>query len=74
MNLVDRIDKIEGVEKSYWDGMKERLSIYYDEATPYQDVNIRIQKELTSVRLLDSVKNILFISTPKGVMGYKDET
>ncbi|MCK4624347.1 MAG: DNA adenine methylase [Phycisphaerae bacterium] len=63
-NITDRIDKLEGVEKTFFkDG---KLTVYYDETDSKDAVSIRIQKELANSRLPDSVDEIVAISTEKG--------
>ncbi len=67
--ITDRIDKIEGVEKSYWEG--EELTVYYNGTLPKDTINVRVQKELADNRLLDSVKKINLYYAEKGT--FRDE-
>ncbi len=62
--ITDSLDKLEGVEKTFF--KDDTLSVFFDETVSKDAVNIRIQKELADKRLLDSVKTIKFLSTPKG--------
>lgn len=70
--ITDRIDKVEGVEKSYW--RDQELTVYYDENVPKDAINIRVQKELADNRLLDSVKKINLLSTEKGTFKEAEPT
>lgn len=62
--ITDRIDNLDGVEKTFW--KEGELTVYYDEKIPKDTINLRVQKDLTDNRLLDSVKTIKLLSTEKG--------
>ena len=34
MNIVDRINKISGVEETHWDSAQNRLVVYYSDSIP----------------------------------------
>jgi len=64
IRITDRIDRIEGVEKTFW--KKGELTVYYDESVPKDAINVRVQKELADRGLRDSIKTIKLLSTEKG--------
>ncbi len=66
MKITDRINKLSGVEKSFWNGESQELTIYYDETIPPINVQVRVSKQLADVQLQDSVRNIKFLSIKKG--------
>lgn len=64
--LTDQLDKLPGIEKTYWKGDTSTLTVYYDQATGKDTANIRVQNYLKENQLRDSVETIKLISTPKG--------
>ena len=64
--ITDRIDKLNGVEKTYWDGKNLKLTVYYDEKIPKDVIQVRVAKELSDNALTDAVPKITFLSTEKG--------
>lgn len=64
--LTDQLDKISGIEKTYWRPDTSTLTVYYDEAIPKDAANVRIQAYLAENALRDSVERLTFISTAKG--------
>jgi len=65
--LTDQLDKLPGIEKTYWKGDTSTLTVYYDEAEGKDAANIRVQNYLKENQLRDSVEKINFISTEKGI-------
>jgi hypothetical protein len=64
--LTDQLDKLSGIEKTYWKPDTSTLTVYYDETIDKDAANTRVQKYLTENALRDSVEKITFMSTPKG--------
>ena len=66
LKITDQIDKLQGVEKSYWNFDKNELTIYYDEKASKETVHTKVVKWLSDNRLYGSINKIKMISTPKG--------
>ncbi len=64
MKITDRINNIEGVEKSFC--KNGELTVYYDVEVSLFTINVRIQKILADIRLMGSVRIIKLLSTEKG--------
>jgi len=55
MNITTRMERLEGVEKAYWTGSTQKLTIFYKDI-PLNVARIRVAKALADVQLQDSVK------------------
>ncbi len=64
--LTEQLEKISGIEKTYWNPQTSSLTVYYDEAISKDAANVRTQKYLAESGMRDSIETITFISTPKG--------
>jgi len=64
--LTEQLDKIPGIEKTYWKPDASSLTVYYDETIDKDAANTRVQRYLADNALRDSVEKITLISTPKG--------
>ncbi len=64
MKITDRIDKLKGIEKSYW--KNDKLTVYYDETQKLDTIKIKINKAIADVGLIRSVDRIDYLSTKKG--------
>jgi len=62
MNITDRIKTIEGIEDAYWDGGRDRLTVYYLQLFPLDVIKVRVAAAIADVQLQDSVKEITLIS------------
>lgn len=62
--ITDRIDKLEGIEKSYW--KDDKLTIYYDETQKLDAIKTRVAKAISDVGLLRGIEKIDYLSTEKG--------
>ena len=66
MRLTDRIDKLQGVLKSFWQGSDCRLTVYYDERVSVDTIHLRVASELATNQLQYSIGDYRYISAPKG--------
>ncbi len=64
--LTEGIDRLAGVEKSYWDGANKKLTIYYNPDTTMERARIGVADYLARRQLQDSVEKTTFISVEKG--------
>ena len=71
MKITDRINKIYGVEKSFW--KNGELTVYYDEDISKHIIHIRVQKTINDIGLIDSVNVIKLLSTEKGTFSGKEK-
>jgi len=62
MNIVDRINKISGVEETHWDSAQNRLVVYYSDSIPVDTMKIRIAGALHDAELQDSIDTTTLIS------------
>lgn len=62
MKITNRINKIEGVYNSYWNGTNRSLSVYLKENTELDKIKIMISKTLGDIGLWEAVERINFYS------------
>lgn len=66
IKITDRLDKLEGIEKTYFNPKDRSITVYYDEKIPKDTINVRVQKMLQDVGLGRDIEKINLLSTEKG--------
>ncbi|GAH52201.1 unnamed protein product, partial [marine sediment metagenome] len=64
--ITEEIDKLTGVEKTYWDSANKKLTVYYNPETTMERARIEVANYLARRQLQASVEQTVFISTEKG--------
>ncbi len=65
MKIEDRINTLEGVEKSIWN-KDNTLTVYYDESISLRDIQVKILTSIRDAELLRAIDKVKFLSTEKG--------
>jgi len=64
--LTEGIEGLSGVERAYWDGRNNKLTVYYNPDTDSDQIKTRVAKYLTDRQLQESVEKMSFLSTERG--------
>lgn len=60
MKIIDRINKIQGVDMSFWNFKQNKLIIHYQDIIPLDTLKIRVLDEVGKAGLQRAIETIDF--------------
>ena len=61
MEITDRINLIDNVDSTFWDGKQRKLTVYYHGRK--EAIEVRVAYALRAADVIDSIDNILLIKS-----------